>query len=190
MLREGTKTIFPVAYEEAVKIFDKLVESKTKKGYSENQASATAPAPKPEKEVVNGAREETILKYLKQATVGTYTRNWKLSRVILRAGHLNIKAAAPLIAHFIDAEDEFEQYAAINALAQLGSADFIKAVLVAFVEDGFDGIVGRIAAAYILRFGSQSQQSQVTKKALAEMPAELKQTARNADEFLNASHRR
>jgi len=32
-LREGTKTDLPVSLEEAEKVFKKLVESKTKKGY-------------------------------------------------------------------------------------------------------------------------------------------------------------
>ena len=34
-LREGTKTVFPVPYEEALKVFNSLVSSKEKKGYSE-----------------------------------------------------------------------------------------------------------------------------------------------------------
>ena len=40
-LREGTKTVFPVPYEEATTIFDKLVKSKEKKGYSEEGQTST-----------------------------------------------------------------------------------------------------------------------------------------------------
>ena len=47
-LREGTKTVFPVSYEEALQVFNKLIESKEKKGYSENGTSV-----KPIKTAVN-----------------------------------------------------------------------------------------------------------------------------------------
>lgn len=43
-LKEGTKTKSPVSLSEAEKIFDKLVESKTKKGYTSSGAAAPAPA--------------------------------------------------------------------------------------------------------------------------------------------------
>ena len=56
-LREGTKTVFPVSYEEALTVFNKLVESKEKKGYSENEDGLEAVLT-----TVNTVREETILK--------------------------------------------------------------------------------------------------------------------------------
>jgi len=39
-LKEGTKTVFPVTYEDAVKVFDTLVLNKIKEGYTENGFAA------------------------------------------------------------------------------------------------------------------------------------------------------
>ncbi|WP_233890640.1 WGR domain-containing protein, partial [Tenacibaculum piscium] len=87
-LREGTKTVFPVSYEEAEKIFNKLVGSKEKKGYSEEIQVTTQEVENPKKEEKSTTRKDTILKYLNQALKGTYTRNWKVSRIINRVGVL------------------------------------------------------------------------------------------------------
>lgn len=152
-LREGTKTVFPVAYEEALKIFDKLVESKEKKGYSENLAIEKKSKPKVH---INTVREKTILKYLEQAVKNTYTRNWKVSRIILRAGNLKMMNASALIAEFIDAKDKFEQYNAITVLASFGVTEYKNEILEVFKTDKFETIGGRAACAFILKYGNAS----------------------------------
>ena len=150
-LREGTKTVFPVSYEEALTVFNKLVESKEKKGYSENEDGLEAITT-----TVNTVREETILKYLEQAYYKTYTRNWKVSRIILRAGNLKMISATNLISHFIDSKDQFEQYNAINVLASFKNDSYNNQILNVFKEDKFSTIGGRIACAFLLKFGSES----------------------------------
>ena len=117
-LREGTKTVFPVDFIEAEKIYDSLVKSKIKKGYSENENSPSISKELKIGEPINSKRTETILLYLDQAQRGVYDRNWKVSRIIQRAGQLNITKSAMLIAPFVNSKDDFEQYAAINVLAQ------------------------------------------------------------------------
>jgi len=58
-LREGTKTDLPVSREEAEKIFKKLVDSKTKKGYQDiNIPFTNVVTPEPEEEIIP---EETPL---------------------------------------------------------------------------------------------------------------------------------
>jgi len=150
-LREGTKTVFPVSYEEALQVFNKLIESKEKKGYSENGTIA-----KSIKTTVNSLREETILKYLQQAFYKTYTRNWKVSRIILRAGNLNMISAANLISKFIDATDQFEQYNAISVLASFKKTEYNNEILEVFKTSKFETIGGRIACAFLLKYGSEA----------------------------------
>ncbi len=153
-LREGTKTVFPVSYEEAETIFNKLILSKERKGYSEVQGEVTT---KKENKEENTIQKETILKYLQQAIKGTYTRNWKVSRIIARVGVLNIKEATPLLAQFIKSSDEFEQYNAISVLGDFNEAKYTKEILTVFNQNKFDTIVGRIASAYILKFGEAKE---------------------------------
>lgn len=150
-LREGTKTVFPVSYEEALQVFNKLIESKEKKGYSEKETSV-----KPIKTAVNTIREETILKYLQQAFYKTYTRNWKVSRIILRAGNLNMISASNLISKFIDSKDQFEQYNAILVLASFKNTEYNNEILAVFKTSKFDTIGGRIACAFLLKYGSEA----------------------------------
>ena len=150
-LREGTKTVFPVSYEEALQVFNKLIESKEKKGYSEKGTSV-----KPLKTTVNTIREETILKYLQQAFYKTYTRNWKVSRIILRAGNLNMISASNLISKFIDSTDQFEQYNAISVLASFKNTEYNNEILAVFKTSKFDTIGGRIACAFLLKYGSEA----------------------------------
>jgi predicted DNA-binding WGR domain protein len=79
-LRESTKTIFPVTYQEAVKLFNSLVLSKEKKGYTEAVTEVQAvleEEPQIEKEV-NVAREATLLKYLEDGIAKIFFSNWLL----------------------------------------------------------------------------------------------------------------
>ncbi len=169
-LREGTKTVFPVSYEEALKVYDKLIASKEKKGYSESGVVARKPIPKKETIPVNAIREETILTYLKEATLGTYARNWKVSRIILRALHLNITSAVTYISHFITSNDEFEQYAAIYALSEFEDTSAINTIFSVFTKIGFENKVGRIAAAYLLKHGNAIHQATIKEAAQQKMP--------------------
>jgi predicted DNA-binding WGR domain protein len=174
-LREGTKTVFPVSYEEAEKIFEKLVESKEKKGYSENgENKEVIPPIKPEK--VNTAREETILKYLKEANLGSYTRNWKVSRIILRTVSLNMTNAAELIRPFVNSKDEFEQYAAIYALAHFKDISQIETILKVFKEKGFENKVGRIAVSFLIKFGTIDDYTEIKEAILLQKPEEVSLT--------------
>ena len=139
-LREGTKTVFPVAYDEAIKIHDKLIDSKRKKGYTE-EGETVASVPEPDK-ILADIRAETIIKYLQQAQEGTYARPWKISKIILRATQLRIETAISSIAPFVRSEDPFEKYAAIYALLQFGNIDKIKEVQTVFSKKKNSRLLG------------------------------------------------
>ncbi len=176
-LREGTKTIFPVSYNEALIVFDKLINSKKKKGYKEHYSKQSSSiVEKTENQELNTKREETILNYLTQAKNGTYTRNWKISRVIRRAGVLKIKSASKVVPYFLNAEDDFEQYNAIFTLAQLEDTSHAEAIYTVFKAHGFKSKVGRIAAAYLLLYGNESLQLKIQDAATQKIPNDI-QTA-------------
>ena len=165
-LREGTKTVFPVPYDDALSIFNKLVESKEKKGYGEND-SVSMPVKQ------NTAREDTILKYLEQAIAGTYSRDWKVSKIILRCAELDIKLASPLIALFIKSNDEFEQYASIYTLCVLEDDTHVDSIYNVFKTQNFSNKSGRVAVAYCLKYGNDNVKKEIQNKILNTLPSEL-----------------
>ncbi len=186
-LREGTKTVFPVAYEEALQVFNKLIESKVKKGYSESGVPTELPKEEVT-EVVNTARAETILKYLKDDSLGNYTRNWKISRILWRATDLKITAAIPFLNHFIRSEDAFEQYTAIRAVAafNVNDTNTVSDVLAVFNTKGLEDKVGRIAASFLLKFADAATQQHVITTATQKLPKEIAEHTANVNLFFNA----
>lgn len=186
-LREGTKTVFPVPYEEALKVFNSLVASKEKKGYSETLSETSEETKTPSQATeINTAREQTILKYLKEAVAGVYTRNWKVSRIVWRAADLNITKAIPSIVHFINSEDAFEQYASIHALSKFKDVSGRDAIYNVYNTLGFKDKVGRIAAAYILKLGKADYKNTVIQSAINNLPEELKGHIGDYTSFFNA----
>lgn len=191
VLREGTKTVFPVDYDEAIQIFEKLVESKEKKGYSETQNTVVeekeeAPVFIKKSPNILSEREETILKYLKQGSLGTYTRNWKMSRVIWRAGQLKIAQAAPLLKHFFQSNDEFEQYAAIYSMAQIGDSMALAEAATILDKEQFETKTGRVAAAYLLKAGDSQAKAKVKNLALLLMPSSWKTVLGEKDSLVKS----
>lgn len=185
VLKEGTKTIFPVKIEEAEITFEKLVLSKTKKGYQENfQQEKLEPNLSELSE--NTIREETILKYLKEGTKGTYYRNWKLSKIIKRAGTLSIKEATNDITWYLNSKDEFEQYFAIETLAKFNAPTASNKIFKIFKEKGFDDKVGRIAVAYLIKSKEEHYISEILKAAEVNLSRPIAKNLVNSEEFLNS----
>jgi len=182
-LREGTKTVFPVSFEEANTVFDVLVSSKIAKGYYEagqevEQADVVGP-------VINADKKATILKYLKAAVAGTYDRDWKVSRIIWKAADLHITASRAYLPHFLNSEDEFEQYAAIYGLLKFNDSSQIGQIYNVFTTVGFESKCGRIAASYILKLGNASDKAKLKLALLDKFPNDLKIEITNSDSFLH-----
>ncbi len=187
-LRESTKTIFPVTYQEAVKLFNSLVLSKEKKGYTEAVTEVQAvleEEPQIEKEV-NVARDAILLKYLEDGIAGVYTRDWKLSRVILKAAHYRTTKAIPLIKHFITSKDAFEQYAAIYSLNQFQDTSERDKIYNVFNTLKFQDKVGRIAAIYCLKYGDDATKAKITLEASAHLPEVLQKEVNSPQAYFNA----
>lgn len=119
VLKDGTKTPEYVSEEKAQIIFDKLENEKKSKGYaSEIETLIDLPSLESvEPDSVNGV----ILQRLQDAVTGknTFKTQWKTSRVIWRAGLLDIQEAVPYIIKLASKGDDLQTYAAIWALIKL-----------------------------------------------------------------------
>ena len=100
-LQGGSKTAVPVARAKAEQIYDELVGEKVGKGYhapgAAPAATPTSPAAAPGPVDVAAQREAAILVRLRAGVDARFVTDWKLSRVVWRAGELRIRAAEPLI---------------------------------------------------------------------------------------------
>ncbi len=127
-LKEGTKTTNPVELAEAEKIFQKLVDEKTRKGYhiasASNQTAekTTVIAPQGFDEE---ARKNAILDKLKAEKAKS---NPRIERIIWRAGELKIKEAATPIAALIGTAKELRDYCCAWSLGFCGDASMIPAL--------------------------------------------------------------
>ena len=135
-LKEGSKTPFPVALAEAEREFDKLVASKTKKGYQEGSAAATPePAERPARTSAPapgglGPREQAILERLRLGQRAPRGAR-KLERAVWRAGELGLNEAEPLLFDLLRESDRGQtmlRYCLVWALGRLGSRDAIAHV--------------------------------------------------------------
>ena len=125
-LRDGTKTPFPVSREEAQKIFDKLVDSKVKKGYrSEDRESGPAPAPVTPQTAAQGTQRPQvphIRRYLQNTIAGQRPTSWSLSRILWRSGEVGAGQFLDLL-NQVPIQNHMEGYSLAWALGKSGAAD-------------------------------------------------------------------
>ena len=134
-LKEGSKTPVPVSLAEAEKIYNAVEEEKLLKGYTTSE-SGVSPIPKAsfklnaDVAVSNDwmsmpvGRAKGILLRLHHAVQGTNTTprtQWKLSRIIWKAGEYKIKEAAPYIIKLYNNGDTLHQYCCTWSLARCGN---------------------------------------------------------------------
>ena len=121
VLKDGTKTPEYVSPEKALIIFDKLENEKKVKGYASEIATLIAlpSLESVEPDSINGV----ILQRLEDAVMGrqTFKTQWKTSRVIWKAGLLEIKEAIPYIIKLASKGDDLQTYSAIWVLIKLKS---------------------------------------------------------------------
>lgn len=159
-LQEGTKTVFPVSYEEAKREYEKLVVSKTKKGYQTSDAvqAATVQTNQAPAAADPSVKTEVIVKHLQDAVNGSYTGKWKLSRIIWRAGELGIEETAESIAQLIRSNDPFQTYSAIWALTKLKSNKGYETIYTLRKNLNKTDKIYRLATAYLLAVEGLSKQ--------------------------------
>ena len=127
-LKEGSKTTAPVSQAEAEKVFQKLVDEKTKKGYHVVGSNAET-VDKPKVAVVLNndlsARNERILSQLSDVKAKS---NPKIERIIWRAGELKLKESAPFIAKLIGTAKELRDYCCVWAIGNCGDKNLLDEV--------------------------------------------------------------
>lgn len=123
VLKEGTKTPEYVSADKAQVIFDKLENEKKGKGYaSEIETLIELPSLESvEPDSINGV----ILQRLEDAVTGreSFKTKWKTSRVIWKAGLLDIKEAIPYIIKLASKGDDLQTYSAIWSLIKFKSTE-------------------------------------------------------------------
>lgn len=180
-LKEGTKTASPVPCAKAEQVFEKLVKSKTKKGYLEEQ-SGKAPTATPQKAKAKeskGSREDAIIKRLERGDLKA--KDWPLERVIWRAGVLKLKSfEAPLLEVFeLPNLSPRMNYSLVWALGRCGSTTSRK-VLEAFHKKQKTGtFLERLTFEAIAFLTPASKLSAARNKGLDRLPDELKALAKS-----------
>lgn len=118
-LKEGSKTASPIELAEAEKVFQKLVDEKSRKGYHVVGHVTENDKPKEKKDLTQDldARNIAVLAKLKDAKAKS---DPKIERAIWRAGELKIKEAAPFIVSLIGTAKELRDYCCAWALGFCG----------------------------------------------------------------------
>lgn len=176
-LKEGTKTVFPVDFASAKKIYDKLVNEKKKKGYQENLANfVSGNAVSEEKEDKSTSQEQdsmptVLLDHLKKIKTNSYVGSWKKSRILFRAAECFLDECTDYLDPFFDSKDPFENYSAIWSLCRFHKKGFhrqVRSVLAANNES----FVKNACWWYLLLVPSDNQNS--PWQNWKEIPYELK----------------
>jgi predicted DNA-binding WGR domain protein len=175
-LKEGAKTIQPVAQNEAQKVFDKLVETQIQKGYYEpnnrpiNQTVTPAITP-PIKAISNDARHAAILNCLANRGSG----KWNLDRAIWRAGELKIREATPLLIQLIGTGEPLRDYCIAWALGWCGDNSAI-APLQKLTNNSAE-FIRRIAWEALYKLSDTSEREVMKDQKIAQLPPELRDLA-------------
>jgi HEAT repeat protein len=172
-LKEGTKTIFPVPLSEAEKVFDALEQEKRKKGYAAAGEVAIQEDFSPESPKKGEKRKKTILKILRAILNEEEHETWPVSRIIWRAGELNILEAEPLILKLADSSDPFTTYSSIWALARCGSAKSIPFLQQIKTDKIHPAHVQQLALDALLLLGDAALQSTLLEIEKGQLPTQL-----------------
>lgn len=203
-LKEGVKTTSPVSLAEAEKVFNKLVEEKTKKGYQVSGEEAVVelkPVVTVAKNIDEQARKQFIINLLSQYTnkptpiekgfVGKIVsvlqnavsgvsnqskeKVWKIERAVWRAGELKIKEASPLLLEIFGTENALLNYCCVWSLGFCGDEKILPNLTEIAQNEKYGEAVNRIAREAIFKVGDETTKNIYREKAVNRLPEELRQ---------------
>ena len=207
-LREGTKTAEPVAREKADKIFDRLVESKRKKGYRSEGEPAPEAQQKAQRDTIEDAADESdavpvLLKRLETARpAGNRKKSlWRrksgdasLERTVWRLGERRAQSAvAPLTRLARDVLSQGQgsgdkaaglRYCLAWALGRIGdpaAGDPAAADVVDQLSRDEDEAVRRIAAEAMRALLTAEARAKFVDSVVDHLPAKLAEPLRSGD---------
>jgi predicted DNA-binding WGR domain protein len=178
-LKEGSKTSNPVSREEADKIFQKLIDEKTRKGYHvvvSQSAEAAAPKAAVSSGVDEEARKNTILASLQNPKAKS---NPRIERIIWRAGELKIKESAAFLPNLLGTGKDLRDYCIAWSLGFCGEEDSISVLEKLNTHPA--EFVRRIAREAIFKLADEPLRNQLREKVFIELPESLKSSIKFAD---------
>lgn len=173
-LKEGTKTTAALPLDIAEVLFAELENEKRKKGYqTETEVFMELPSlDAVEPDTLNG----TILQRLQDAVVGrnSFSTEWKTSRIIWKAGMLNLKEAIPFIIKLATRGNEMQTYTALYALTKLNAAaaEPLFAALANNVKQ--KSHIVNLAFEGLLTIANEAEQQKISNQLLEKLPAEIR----------------
>lgn len=200
-LREGSETASALPEAEARRAFDRLVTSKTRKGYVDvtgqdlsqlvpSTVSAKTPA-KPKQERDPAARNQAILARLQAEVRGEspvitkYKKTkkdrqpWSIDRVIWRSGELGLTAAAPLLIQLLTPEP-LRRYCVVWAVGNCGDISLVPQLEQIYRDPTEAEQVRNIAIEALFKL-SPSHKTQLQTELIATLPPALIDPIQQAD---------
>lgn len=187
-LKEGTKTTSPISLASAEQVFDALEAEKRRKGYQSEQEMFQPLPDIPMGDLPNiASSDNAILKRLKAATDGTkaFKSEWKISRVIWRAGELKLKEATPFIIRLTDRGDEMQRYAALWALGRMADISAERTLRVYFSNQKYTEKTRRIAGEGLLQILEGEAKQEHLKSYVDKLPEGIKDVLQNTESLLS-----
>ncbi|MBC9928767.1 HEAT repeat domain-containing protein [Chitinophaga qingshengii] len=191
-LKEGTKTVTPVALAAATTIFDALEKEKRGKGYlGEQEAVQDLSFVPVDTSQVSDPQNAAILKRLQGAVENkpAYKTKWKTSRVIWKAGERKIKEAVPYLIKLVEKGDAMQRYTALWALGKCGDPAAAP-VLRSYADNGSYALnIRMLAANGLLMVLPEEERNAHIQSYLLRLPESLQQVIAggNAQEIFDAA---
>lgn len=174
-LKEGTKTVQAVPLAEAVRVFDKLVDSKIQKGYRDSQQPVSNPSPPAITTTSSDIRHQAILQRLANRS----NSKWSLDRVIWRAGELKIREATPLLISLIGTGEPLRDYCIAWALGWCGDESATASLQQLTQDSSKAEFVRRIAWEALYKLENEQKRAEMRSQKIAQLPAQLSNLAQN-----------
>lgn len=176
VLKEGTKTVFPVSHAEAIKIFDALEEEKRKKGYIARGDDPSLIIPSVKLKASGSSdskRDKAVIKNLKAAINEEESETWPLSRIIWRAGELKLKDASSLVLKLIDKTDLLLLYSCIRTLGRIGDQKCVS-FLIECMEGQFPSYIKNLSLAAVSNIIGEEQKKSFLESVYLKLPESIR----------------
>ena len=175
-LREGSKTVQPVALAEAEEIFTSLVISKINKGYQESDNSTPT-------KIKSNTKPEILLKQLDRV------QDAKLSRVIWRIGELRLRDALPRLRELAQQGDgdSMRDYCIAWALGRCGDTAALP-TLTRLHNAGKSNAVKRMAFEAMFALADTVERDRLLNNVITVLPMAVRDNLDDADKLRAALH--
>jgi len=185
-LREGTKTVDPVTFDEANEIFTSVVVSKTNKGYQSEHESGAAPVALRDVSLAstndNAAidkRAQILLDRLARAKLKAIDSG-EVKRTVWRVGELRLRSAAATICTLIFSADDVLDYCIAWSLGRCGDASVLPSLVEIQRRYGLN-YVGRMARESLVTLAADDEKQRVYDEILSSLPVSLADAISSTD---------